>query len=71
MCIMTRPLVTPEMKIAKLEGLVDTIKLTEWESKFVESLAEIAMDNRNRTYKILFTGRQLRVLNELHEKHFV
>lgn len=52
--------------IRRLEGMVGTKDLTDWESQFVRRLVERA-DAGQVTQ---LTERQLEVLERLHEQHF-
>jgi hypothetical protein len=53
--------------IRRLQGMVGSKDLSDWESGFVESLAEKFVDTDKITK---LSERQLEVLERLHGKHF-
>lgn len=54
--------------VKRLAGLVDTSDVTEWENQFLKSvLAKTQQGDDTRC----LTGKQLDVIEQLHDKHFV
>lgn len=52
--------------IQRLEGMLDTKDLTEWEHDFVRKLASLMRAGEVTQ----LTGAQVDKLDELHERHF-
>ena len=52
--------------IDRLAGMVGTKDLSDWETRFVQSL----IDRKNSGQVTSLTERQLEVLERLHGKHF-
>ena len=52
--------------IDRLAGMVGTNDLSDWETRFVQSL----IDRKNAGQVTSLTERQLEVLERLHGKHF-
>jgi hypothetical protein len=52
--------------IRKLEGMVDSKDLNEWENNFVKAL----VDRANSGDVTKLSDRQLEVMLRLHDKHF-
>lgn len=59
-------MVSTAQMIKRLEGLLGTKDLTEWEHSFVRSLA----DRMHAGEVTKLTGDQVDKLDELHGKHF-
>jgi len=52
--------------VDKLEGLIGTEDLNEWEQKFVQGL----VDRRDQNRLVGLSERQISSLQTLHDKHF-
>ncbi|MCY0854283.1 hypothetical protein [Cupriavidus sp. D39] len=62
----SRMLVSTTTMIKRLEGMLDTRDLTDWEQSFVRSLVEA-----QQTGKVTqLTGAQVDKLDQLHGRHF-
>ena len=59
-------MVSTTKMIQRLEGLLGTKDLTDWEQRFVRSLA----DRMHAGEMTKLTGEQVDKLDELHGKHF-
>ena len=53
--------------VKRIEGLVGTSDVTEWENNFIESVVE-KTDCGNNTSRL--TEKQLEVIQRIHNKHF-
>lgn len=62
----SRMLVSTTTMIKRLEGMLDTRDLTDWEKSFVQTLVEA-----QQTGKVTqLTGAQIDKLDQLHGRHF-
>lgn len=53
--------------IKQLDGLIDTVDLSEWENGFVKSIVERTQCGRETR---ALTDKQLETLERIHGKHF-
>lgn len=58
------------IRLKRLEGLIDTTDVTEWENKFLQSLVPLALERAKIGQVVGFTDKQLEVLNQVHDRHF-
>ena len=59
-------MISTTQMIKKLEGMLGTKDLSDWETTFVESMVERVEQNRITT----LSEKQLITLERLHRKHF-
>ena len=55
-----------KVMIDRLEGLLDTDDLSQWEQEFVRKMAEVIEEGQ----LIRISGKQVAALEQLHNKHF-
>jgi hypothetical protein len=55
--------------LKSIEGLAYTKDATEWESEFIESVAEQVKKNNGATNKL--TDRQVLIVERIYKKNFV
>lgn len=56
--------------ITRLEGMLGTDDLTDWEQRFVRSVSERTAAQRRRGLPLELSDNQLEKLDELHRRHF-
>lgn len=56
--------------ITRLDGLLGTDDLTDWEQRFVRSVAERTAAQRRQGLQLELSDNQLEKVDELHQRHF-
>ena len=57
-------------KIKRLEGLIDTNEITEWENKFLSDVVPTALARAHVGQVMGLTSKQLDTINQLFSKHY-